>query len=84
MMILPYLTGSELKTMVWRITRSFASAVPVEEPLRQLVAAPAEVNASGANVVEVSRHLDSLIHILEQLSNQEGNAHSETYPGTRR
>ena len=68
MMILPYLTGSELKTMVWQITRSFASAVPVEEHLRQLVAAPGEVNASGVSVEEASRHLDSLIHILEQLS----------------
>jgi type VI secretion system protein VasL len=32
-----YLTGSELKTMVWQITRSFASAVPAEEQLRLLV-----------------------------------------------
>lgn len=63
-----YLTGSELKTMVWQITRSFASAVPVEEQLRQLVSAPGEVNASVTNVEEASRHLDSLIHILEQLS----------------
>ena len=63
-----YLTDSELKTMVWQITRSFASAVPVEEHLRQLVAAPGEVNASGVSVEEASRHLDSLIHILEQLS----------------
>ena len=63
------LTGSELKTMVWQITSSFASAVPVEEHLRQLITAPEEVNAPVTNVEEDSRHLDSLIHILEQLSN---------------
>lgn len=63
-----YLTGSELKTMVWQITRSFASAVPVEEQLRQLVAAPGEVNAPATNAEEASRHVDSLILILEQLS----------------
>ncbi|MFK3663551.1 VasL domain-containing protein [Scandinavium sp. NPDC088450] len=64
-----YLTGSELKTMVWQITRSFASAVPVEEQLRQLVSAPGELNVPETIVEETSRHLDSLIHILEQLSN---------------
>ncbi|MHC0026614.1 VasL domain-containing protein [Enterobacter vonholyi] len=63
-----YLTGSELKTMVWQITRSFASAVPVEEQLRLLVTAPGEANAAGANIEQASRHLDSLIHVLEQLS----------------
>ena len=76
-----YLTGSELKTMVWQITRSFASAVPVEEQLRQLVSAPGDVNASGASVGEASRHLDSLIHILEQLSTQSGDVHPENTPG---
>lgn len=35
-----YLTGSELKTMVYDITRSFNRAVPVEEQLRQLAQTP--------------------------------------------
>lgn len=35
-----YLTGSELKTMVYDITRSFNRAVPVEEQLRQLAQIP--------------------------------------------
>lgn len=65
-----YLTGSELKTMVWQITSSFASAVPVEEQLRQLVTVPGEVTVPGANIVQVSQHLDSLNHVLEQLSAQ--------------
>ncbi|HEY2455536.1 MAG TPA: VasL domain-containing protein [Scandinavium sp.] len=63
-----YLTGSELKTIVWRITSTFASAVPVEEQLRQLVPAPGETNAPQANIEQASQHLDSLIHVLEQLS----------------
>ncbi|MFG6656271.1 VasL domain-containing protein, partial [Scandinavium sp. M-37] len=63
-----YLTGSELKTIVWRITSTFASAVPVEEQLRQLVSAPGETIALQANIGQAARHLDSLIHVLEQLS----------------
>lgn len=63
-----YLTGSELKTIVWRITSTFASAVPVEEQLRQLVSEPGETNASGAGIEQAERHLDSLIHVLEQLA----------------
>lgn len=59
-----YLTGSELKTMVWQITRSFASAVPAEEQLRQLVSAPGEGNPPGVSIEEASRHLDSLSFIL--------------------
>jgi type VI secretion system protein VasL len=63
-----YLTGSELKTIVWRITNTFASAVPAEERLRQLVPAPGEKNAPQVNVEPAARHLDSLIHMLELLS----------------
>lgn len=63
-----YLTGSELKTIVWRITSTFASAVPVEEQLRLLVPAPGEINAPQANTEQAARHLDSLIHVLEQLT----------------
>ena len=59
-----YLTGSELKTMVWQITRSFASAVPAEEQLRLLVSAPGEGNTPGVSIEEASRHLDSLSFIL--------------------
>ncbi len=65
-----YMTGSELKTIVWRITSTFASAVPVEEQLRQLVPAAGETNASQANIEQAARHLDSLIHVLEQVSSQ--------------
>ncbi len=63
-----YMTGSELKTIVWRITSTFASSVPVEEQLRQLVPAPGETNAPQANIEQAARHLDSLIHVLELLS----------------
>lgn len=63
-----YMTGSELKAIVWRITSTFASAVPVEEQLRQLVPAAGEANAPQANIEQAARHLDSLIHVLEQQS----------------
>ena len=63
-----YMTGSELKTIVWRITSTFASAVPVEEQLRQLVPTAGETNAPQANIEQAAQHLDSLIHILEQMS----------------
>ncbi|EPY5345299.1 VasL domain-containing protein [Klebsiella quasipneumoniae] len=69
-----YMTGSELKTIVWRITRSFASAVPAEEQFRQLISASAETDAPQANIEQVSHHLDSLIHLLEQLSAQQDSA----------
>ncbi len=65
-----YLTGSELKTMVWNITKSFASTVPVEEQFRQLISGPSEINDPTVNTEQVSHHLDSLIHILEQLKVQ--------------
>ncbi|MGL4724276.1 MAG: VasL domain-containing protein [Scandinavium sp.] len=65
-----YMTGSELKTIVWRITSTFASAVPVEEQFRQLNSASGETDAPQANIEQVSRHLDSLIYLLEQLSAQ--------------
>lgn len=69
-----YMTGSELKTIVWRITSTFASAVPVEEQLRQLVPVAGETNAPQANIEQAARHLDSLIHVLEQVSSQKGDA----------
>lgn len=62
-----YLTGSELKTIVWRITSTFASVVPAEEQLRQLVSEPGETNAPRADIEQAARHLDSLLHVLEQL-----------------
>ncbi|MFP2241364.1 VasL domain-containing protein [Pseudescherichia vulneris] len=63
-----YLTGSELKTIVWRITSTFASAVPVEEQLRRLVPASGETDAPRENAEQAARHLNSLIHVLEQLT----------------
>lgn len=63
-----YLTGSELKTIVWRITRTFASAVPVEEQFRRLVPDAGGTDAPKADAEEVARHLDSLIQMLEQYS----------------
>lgn len=66
-----YMTGSELKTIVWRITSTFASAVPVEEQLRQLVLAAGETNGPQANIEQAACHLDSLIHVLELVSSQE-------------
>lgn len=63
-----YITGSELKTIIWRITGTFASTVPVEEQLRQLVPTAEGTNASPQNLEQVARRLDSLSLVLEQLS----------------
>ncbi|HEY2454525.1 MAG TPA: VasL domain-containing protein [Scandinavium sp.] len=62
-----YMTDSELKTIVWRITSTFASAVPVEEQLRQLVPAAGDTNVPQVNIEQAARHLDLLLHVLEQL-----------------
>lgn len=63
-----YLTGSELKTIVWRITSSFSSAVPAEEQLRQLSVTQNGTDASTVSTEQAARHLDSLIHVLENVS----------------
>ncbi|KEY59820.1 VasL domain-containing protein [Serratia sp. DD3] len=43
-----YMTGSELKTMVFAITQEFGKTVPMEEQQRQLAAASAD-NRLSAN-----------------------------------
>lgn len=56
-----YLTGSELKTMVFTITQSFTSAVPAEEQLRQLAAVPDNQPAPAALQSQVEQHVKQLI-----------------------
>jgi len=57
-----YLTGSELKTMVFAITQNFARAVPVEEQLYQLSQAEAGKPLPETLRVETDRHFDQLLN----------------------
>ncbi|MEZ2604647.1 VasL domain-containing protein [Kluyvera intermedia] len=55
-----YLTGSELKTMVYDITRSFNRVVPAEEQLRQLSKIPEGQPLPDAQQSQVEQHLKQL------------------------
>lgn len=66
-----YLTGSELKTMVFTITQSLNSAVPVEEQLRLLAQTPAGQPMPVAQQNLAAQHLKQLIvsyNLLKQKS----------------
>lgn len=55
-----YLTGSELKTMVYDITRSFNSAVPAEEQLRRLSLIPDSQSLPVAQQSQTEQYLKQL------------------------
>ncbi|WP_336220669.1 VasL domain-containing protein [Citrobacter amalonaticus] len=57
-----YLTGSELKTMVYDITRSFNRAVPVEEQLRQLAQTPQGQPVPAAQQSQTEMSLNALLN----------------------
>lgn len=56
-----YLTASELKTAVFAITRSFNSAVPVEEHLRQLATIPQGQPLNSAQKTQAELGLNALL-----------------------
>ncbi|MBL7636549.1 VasL domain-containing protein [Atlantibacter hermannii] len=56
-----YLTGSELKTMVFAITQSFNRAVPVEEQLRQLASPPDGQPVNSAQKKQAELALNALL-----------------------
>lgn len=56
-----YMTVSELKSAVFAMTQSFNSAVPVEEQLRQLSAAPEGQPWPAAQQSQTEQHLQQLI-----------------------
>lgn len=57
-----YLTGSELKSMVFEITRAFSSSVPVEEQLYLLSqTAPGEV-LPAAQIAQTDMYLNQLLN----------------------
>lgn len=58
-----YLTGSELKTMVYDITRSFNRAVPVEEQLRQLAQTPQGQPLPAAQQSQTEMSLNALLNL---------------------
>jgi len=57
-----YLTGSELKTMVFAITQNFARAVPLEEQLYQLSLVQQEKPLPEALVLQTDIHFNQLIN----------------------
>lgn len=57
-----YITGSELKTMVFSIMQSFNSAVPTEERLRLLADAPAASELNSAKQREAEIALNALLN----------------------
>lgn len=61
-----YLTGSELKTMVYSITRAFSQTPPVEEQLRQ----SEQAEASPVLLQQTELHLNQLLSRYTLLKNQ--------------
>lgn len=57
-----YLTGSELKSMVFAITQNFSRAVPVEEQLYQLSLMDAGAQSPEALMLQTDMHLHQLIN----------------------
>jgi type VI secretion system protein VasL len=71
-----YMTGSELKTMVFTIARSFNSAVPAEEQLRQLVESAQDEPLNSAQQRQLEISLNALLcryALLKQESHKENN-----------
>ncbi len=57
-----YLTGSELKSMVFTITQNFARAIPVEEQLRQLSLTKAGTPLPEALLLQTDIHINQLLN----------------------
>lgn len=57
-----YLTGSELKSMVFTITQHFGRTVPVEEQLYQLNQATKETPVPAALLLQTDIHLNQLLN----------------------
>jgi len=57
-----YLTGSELKSMVFTITQNFARAEPVEEQLYQMSQAGGGTRISAGQRAQTDMHLNQLLN----------------------
>ena len=57
-----YLTGSELKSMVFTITQNFARAEPVEERLYQMSLVGSETRISARQRAQTDMHLNQLLN----------------------
>jgi type VI secretion system protein VasL len=76
-----YLTGSELKSMVFMITQNFGRTVPVEEQLRQLSLTGAGTLLPEALLLQTDMHINQLLNRY-MLIKQQATATSEGYSNT--
>ncbi|WKZ93522.1 VasL domain-containing protein [Chimaeribacter arupi] len=78
-----YLTGSELKSMVFAITQHFARAVPVEEQLYNLAQTPPGDPLPAIQASQTDMHLHQLLNrymLLKQHAESAGAESSGTAP----
>lgn len=68
-----YLTGSELKTMVFAITQDFSRTVPVEEQLYQLSQAESGTPQSAALLQQTEMHVNQLLNRYALITQQQAN-----------
>ncbi|KEY60410.1 VasL domain-containing protein [Serratia sp. DD3] len=67
-----YMTGSELKTMVFAITQEFGKTVPMEEQLRQLATASTDNSLSGNVQSQAELRLAQLLNRYMLIKQQVG------------
>ena len=65
-----YLTGSELKSMVFTITQNFSRSVPLEEQLYQLGQSDSATSGRAAQQAQVDMQLTQLLNRYALIKNQ--------------
>lgn len=65
-----YLTGSELKSMVFTITQNFSRSVPLEEQLYQLGQSENAASGRAAQLAQVDMHFTQLLNRYALIKNQ--------------
>lgn len=65
-----YLTGSELKSMVFTITQNFSRSVPLEEQLYQLGQSENAESGRAAQLAQVDMHFNQLLNRYALIKNQ--------------
>lgn len=65
-----YLTGSELKSMVFTITQNFSRSVPLEEQLYQLGQSENAASGRAAQLAQVDMQFTQLLNRYALIKNQ--------------
>lgn len=65
-----YLTGSELKSMVFTITQNFSRSVPLEEQLYQLRQSESAASGRAAQLAQVDMQFTQLLNRYALIKNQ--------------